>query len=95
MFFFFAGWAKRTLTNCIREDLIHQNYRHSNDEVFELQVDKVLQLYETMLTRHTCMVVGPTQVKKKTIKELLKFNHGGIFKAVATKIHFFCKKLMT
>lgn len=25
-----------------------------------LQADKVVQMYETMLTRHTTMIVGPT-----------------------------------
>lgn len=29
-------------------------------ELLELQLDKVVQLYETMMTRHTTMIVGPT-----------------------------------
>ena len=29
-------------------------------QMLEVQVDKVIQLYETLLTRHTTMVVGPT-----------------------------------
>lgn len=28
--------------------------------VIALQADKVVQMYETMLTRHTTMIVGPT-----------------------------------
>jgi dynein heavy chain len=40
------------------------------DQKYELlpeQVDKVIQLYETMMTRHTTMVVGPTAGGKSVI----------------------------
>ena len=32
-----------------------------------LQVDKVVQMYETMLTRHTTMIVGPTGGGKSVV----------------------------
>jgi dynein heavy chain, axonemal len=40
-------------------------------QVIEWQVDKVLQLFETMLTRHTTMVVGPTGGGKTVVLQTL------------------------
>lgn len=34
---------------------------------FAPQVDKVVQMFETMLTRHTTMVVGPTGGGKSVV----------------------------
>jgi dynein heavy chain len=36
------------------------------------QVNKVIQLYETMLTRHTTMIVGPTGAGKSVVIDALK-----------------------
>lgn len=35
--------------------------------MFAPQVDKVVQMFETMLTRHTTMVVGPTGGGKSVV----------------------------
>ena len=51
-------------------------YKHVDDEVlwevFNNQVNKVVQLYETMLTWHTTMIVGPTGAGKSVIINTLK-----------------------
>ena len=36
------------------------------------QIDKVVQLFETMGTRHTTMVVGPTGSGKSSVIQILK-----------------------
>lgn len=35
------------------------------------QVDKVVQMYETMMTRHTTMIVGPTGGGKSVVIDTL------------------------
>ena len=52
--------VNRKLKDAVTTQLERDKYKHDDDEVFGKQVDKVMQLYEVMLTRHTTMVVGPT-----------------------------------
>ena len=42
-----------------------------NYQVLPDQVDKIIQLYETMMTRHTSMVVGPTGGGKSVVIQVL------------------------
>jgi dynein heavy chain len=70
------------------------NNRHADEDLFFKQVDKVVQLYETMLTRHTTMVVGPTGAGKSviinTLAASLKEETGG-----PTVIHTMNPKMIT
>eukprot|EP00929_Paragymnodinium_shiwhaense_P077084 TRINITY_DN3967_c0_g3_i3.p1 TRINITY_DN3967_c0_g3~~TRINITY_DN3967_c0_g3_i3.p1 ORF type:complete len:4541 (+),score=1544.66 TRINITY_DN3967_c0_g3_i3:127-13749(+) len=49
------------------------------DEIYQLQIDKVMQLYETMLTRHSTMIVGPTGGGKSVVLECLRNAQKGAF----------------
>jgi dynein heavy chain len=44
----------------VEAELVKLDMRHEDEVVFQMQVDKVIQLYEIILTRHTTMLVGPT-----------------------------------
>jgi dynein heavy chain len=54
------------------------HYHHSDEDKFLKQVDKVMQLYEVMLTRHTTMIVGPTGGGKSLVLECLKSALGAV-----------------
>lgn len=49
----------------------NDKYRHSDEDKFFKQVDKIMQLYEVMLTRHTTMIVGPTGGGKSLVIKML------------------------
>ena len=51
----------------ITQELDNKRFKHDNEEIFEQQVNKILQLFETIGTRHTTMVVGPTGSGKSVI----------------------------
>ncbi|NXA03996.1 DYH10 protein, partial [Sapayoa aenigma] len=48
-------------------DAVEQVLQEQGYVVLPVQVDKVVQMYETMLTRHTTMVVGPTGGGKSVV----------------------------
>ncbi|KAK1328247.1 hypothetical protein QTO34_011819 [Cnephaeus nilssonii] len=48
-------------------DAVEQVFEENGFVVLPVQVDKVIQMYETMLTRHTTMVVGPTGGGKSVV----------------------------
>ncbi len=53
-------------------DLEAKGFRCSNDKVFAELADKVIQMYETQLVRHTTMIVGPTGGGKSLVLDTLK-----------------------
>ena len=48
------------LKTAVEIDYTERSCKPTNNKVFTMQVDKTIQIYETLLARHTIMVVGPT-----------------------------------
>eukprot|EP01040_Poterioochromonas_malhamensis_P005875 gene5875-6317_t len=60
------------LKKAAMNDLESKGFRCSNELVFLDQADKIIQMYETQLVRHTTMIVGPTGGGKSLVLETLK-----------------------
>jgi dynein heavy chain len=78
----------------IEEHFEDQNMKHKYEAIFEFQVDKVMQLYETMLTRHTTMVVGRTGGGKSAVLEALGAGQKKAFN-LPTKFYYINPKAIT
>ena len=53
-------------------DLTTRGFKGTEEAVFNEQVDKVIQMYETQIVRHTTMIVGPTGGGKTVVLDTLK-----------------------
>ena len=60
------------LKAAVETEMEKSSLRHDDEATFQLQVDKCIQLYEIMLTRHTTMVVGPTGGGKSVVISTLQ-----------------------
>jgi len=65
-----VGWEG--LKAACLTDLESKGYKCSDEEVFAGLANKCIQMFETMLVRHTCMIVGPTGGGKSLVLETLK-----------------------
>ena len=70
----------RQLKQAVVDDLTVQGYHHNDEQLFALQVDKVIQLHETLATRHTVMIVGPTGGGKSVVLQTLARAYQSAFK---------------
>ena len=60
------------LKTAIEAELDKADMHHDDEATFQMQVDKVIQLYEIILTRHTTMTVGPTGGGKTVVLTTLQ-----------------------
>jgi dynein heavy chain len=61
------------LKNSIEKYLEENDFRHPDEPIFQNQVDKIIQMYETQIVRHTTMIVGPTGGGKSVVLDALVF----------------------
>lgn len=71
-----------------------KGYRSKYTDLFELQVDKTVQLYDTMNTRHSTMIVGPTGGGKTVIIQTLAAAQKAAFDQTV-KLHVINPKAQT
>lgn len=64
-----VGYA--ALKDAIETELIAGEYNTQDSHVYNEQIDKIIQMYETMLVRHTTMIVGPTGGGKSLVLNTL------------------------
>ncbi|KAI9009714.1 dynein heavy chain and region D6 of dynein motor-domain-containing protein [Gaertneriomyces semiglobifer] len=74
-------------------DAVEEALRENNYILVPEQVDKVIQLYETMLTRHTTMVVGPAGGGKSVVIDTLGKAQTKL--GISTKLHILNAKAVT
>ena len=66
-------------------DAVEAVLAENNYVLLDTQVDKVVQMYETMMTRHTTMIVGPTCGGKSVVINTLCQSQGKL--NIPTKVH--------
>ena len=74
-------------------DAVEEALSENDYILLENQVDKVVQLYETMLTRHTTMIVGPTGGGKSVVINALCSAQAKL--GIPTKVHTMNPKAVT
>lgn len=74
------------LKACALQDLESKGFKCSDQDVFLNLADKVIQMFETQLVRHTTMIVGPTGGGKSLILDTLR-NARLASENVVVKIH--------
>ena len=74
-------------------DAVEEILKEGNYILVPEQVDKVIQLYETMLTRHTTMVVGPSGGGKSVVIDTLAKSQTKL--GVPTRIYTLNPKAVT
>nr|XP_057927697.1 dynein axonemal heavy chain 10-like isoform X1 [Doryrhamphus excisus] len=63
----FPGLECHRIRHADFNDAVEETLEDNNYVLLPIQVDKVVQMYETMMTRHTTMIVGPTGGGKSVV----------------------------